>query len=395
MSGPLSTLAREAAELRSIPPDLLGAARALHLAVAAVPEGLRPRWADAVLGGRVGAAIPRLWQHEVDCERLFSATVVGLEVGARVGLARLLAPHPGEADPRPAAAAAAVAGALLAGRDPANALVEAMGGEAEAGTAFWEGCAAPLPGAFTELGRVWLSRSLSLASGPGSPWLAVAIEAVHEVLRRHVRAAEKRLRPDQVDRLEIRVCGWTADADAAAAPEDRIAHQVGRLVATYERDGDGDPDGASAVAERVLIQADPRLSLRAATALAASLGGLVGGRALLKAAPSVGVVDPLALPALLRERPDRVLRALLREPGTLAGAEPAPWALPVEVKLYTTRGGWWPERRALPEGTLAGKDLEYNAIERWARGDDARRAQARALLDRGGPAQAWLEEARA
>ena len=47
----------------------------------------------------------------------------------------------------------------------------------------------------------------------------------------------------------------------------------------------------------------------------------------------------------LGARPDRLL----------APAEPAgrPLRWPVQVKLYTTRGGWWPERRQEAENTLA------------------------------------------
>ena len=40
------------------------------------------------------------------------------------------------------------------------------------------------------------------------------------------------------------------------------------------------------------------------------------------------------------------------------------WEEPVEVKLYTNRGGWWPERRALPRGV--GEDAEAVGSEKGA-----------------------------
>lgn len=431
MSGPLAELGRASVALSAgdVPAELVDAARQLHGAVAAAAhagggrdaEAIgRSGYADAVLGGRVEGALPVIWEAaRGDAAKLWVDTVIGLEVAARVGLAGLLAPRTDRVDLRPAAVAAVVTAGRQRGFDAermaatlcrvvgsvgtvaltetesapgrsAHAARVALDAEGHApdpmadGGPYWSDCWAPLPGALGGLGKVWLSRSLAIATGPGIPWTNTAVEGVQEILRRHQKAAEKRLRADQIEKVDLRVNAWTAAADAAAAPEWRIAHQVGAIIATHERNAEQlrrDVPGAADVASKVSVRGDLRLTAKGANELLAGLDGLIGGglplvQALMKLLPKP---DFAALPELLRARPDRALRAAFRAPGSLDGVDPQPWSLPVEIKLYTTRGGWWPERRSRPEGTLAGTDLGYNARLRW--GEDPREPSTKNAAD--------------
>jgi hypothetical protein len=57
--------------------------------------------------------------------------------------------------------------------------------------------------------------------------------------------------------------------------------------------------------------------------------------------------------ALLRARPDRLLEQIRYSTGDLSDArlDELQFSCDTEVKLFTTRGGSWPERRAVPEGS--------------------------------------------
>jgi hypothetical protein len=81
------------------------------------------------------------------------------------------------------------------------------------------------------------------------------------------------------------------------------------------------------------------------------------------------------IPTLLRTRPDRILAHLARAPAAPGPLDGFALELPVRIKLYTSRGGWWPERRGRPEGT--GEDAERVVLARF--GDPARAAELLAL----------------
>ncbi len=341
-----------------------------------------------ILGARTGVGLATLRSvnaADLTVERLLLACVIGAEIGARIGLATLLGDRATSSSARPGAAAGAAAIAWLGGADGEGiaravgaavglaatggahgaafgALVAeaAMGGAQATGSdpslalGLWAGVADPIPGALAVDGR-WLSSALVLPELCVPAALATAIEAVHEILLRHVRAAEKRLRADQIERIELRVPFATWAADQA---EPRLAELVGRLVAFHalgplERHGtatlsegirvDKSADIA-AVASRVEITHDYALSVglvRSAVPYTGPLS-LSRYRALRRTLPTAHLPDLLAA---LRARPDRLFRAVSAE-------VVAPLAFPVQVKLYTSRGGWWPERRSVANGAL-------------------------------------------
>ena len=55
---------------------------------------------------------------------------------------------------------------------------------------------------------------------------------------------------------------------------------------------------------------------------------------------------------VLQARPDRWWKVLAYSSGNLADVNWADWQpkSPMQVRLFTTRGGSWPEKRAVPEG---------------------------------------------
>ncbi|MSP54910.1 MAG: hypothetical protein EXR69_04795 [Myxococcales bacterium] len=351
-----------------------------------------------ILGGRTGAGIAVLRSLSGDSsltvERLVLATVVGMEIGARVGLATLVSDRATSSSARPGAAAGAAALAWLGGASgdaigdavaiavglaaPATAkdgcgfgavvAEAALGGFSSTGAAsgrdhgvdpsgLWRDVAEPLPEALAPPGvgsaGCWYSRALVLPVVCAPVVLATAVEGLGEVLKRHVKAAEKRLRAEQVERVEIRVPFVTWAAEQARP---RAAQLIGRFVAFHDlgpaeaalQAGNERASEVAAVAERVEIIHDWSLSVGLAQSAQGWTGPVTFGRyrALRGVLRPVGAWPSLRLPdllALAQSRADRLLRAA--EPH--AGVQPLSW--PVQIKLYTTRGGWWPERRHLAE----------------------------------------------
>ena len=235
-----------------------------------------------------------------------------------------------------------------------------------------------LMAAFTGLGACWLSRSTSFCLSPGHLFSKVPVQAVHEVLRRHVKAADRRLRVDQIDRIEIRTHALSmalsetqgnSTLDPAAFCAD-IRQQIGLLVATHEvgahqfhpRVLETHREAIAYVADRVQIEHDWCATLQLASQLRESMAPLYGTlkpQGLWKhfASGSKALGWKPGLPPagqwlpLLKERPARLLRSHngatdLSQVDALAFRYP----FPTEVKVFTTRGGWWPERRNTPEG---------------------------------------------
>lgn len=449
----------------AVPADVLRLARLQHLAGAAAvrhaasttrgraldapgPEARAAAllaasgWDDHLLAARTGLAVlPVAWARagSASVDELLVATVVGNEVGGRVGLATLLGPratHLAAAGPVAAAAATraylegsdvagAVAGALeslgapppLDEADPAWLGLEAMrlglsGAEGspallDPDSAWWaEACGHPLPGALAGEGHAWLTRTLVLHRYAAHPWLQVPLGAIDEILRRHVRAADKRLRSDQVERVAVRLPlpAWSHARAAPARSGGDLAFAIGVLVAHHElTPASLDAPALDARAEEIAwvastVELTPHwgLTLRGAADLADALGPLLGGRlwkayrAVRRPAKAAGAWPawgPSDLRDLVRADPLRAALRLRRPAADLGAVDLSgfSWSLPVEVKLYTNRGGWWPERRGRPSGTVAGGDLEAVALAKWA---DA--AGAAELLAAGGSGADWV-----
>jgi hypothetical protein len=328
---------------------------------------------------------------------LVEATAVGAEVGSRVGFA-LGGRSITEVDGRASAAAAAATGAWLAGMDGPG-IAGAVARAVEAAPTLSLAALAQRPedlGALPAIaalraldapstdtgpplhgpwGTLWLGRCLALKPLAGRQSGRVAVEAVEEILKRHVKAADKRLRADQVEKIEVRVelgclqAEQAVEALGAAAPVGlSLRQRIGVLVAQHRLDASVLTASAlaekraeiDAVAGRVVLKAGWVQSLAGAAARRAALAGLRSPTPLRSLPSLVKKLEPPPADQwgeLLEVRPDRLLKELL-VPGH-GSPEKFRWEEPVEVKLYTNRGGWWPERRALPRGV--GEDAEVVA----------------------------------
>ena len=459
MGGSLNELCAWAAALSAgdLPEDIARIARLQHLSLAGaarrlsvLPSGIACgkseagtlaafllfNFDDRLLGGRVGAAaVPGSWaQATGTVNDLIVATVVANELAGRAGLAGLLAHRPDQIEVRTLRVGAAVMRAKLSGGSAADlerAVKGAMGGvgnvpmsaaatvsgalslarsilDASDGMATESTAdAAPALDPWSGSGTVWLTRTLLVPRFPGTPWANVALEALDTILVRHLKAGEKRLRADQVERIELRTAFSPAATEAGsrglAAPALgawSIAEAFGVVVAHHELGPEwidagaapGKVEEVAAVASRVEIVHDWRLNVRKGRAAAEALGpllGEVGVLAVLKAAKPLFVSRPNleGWGPMLGERPWAIVQGLLQKGGlpacTLEGAQ----LWPTDVKLYTTRGGWWPERRNVPTG--GGESLEAAAKARYAHDTRADR-----LLSAPGaqPAAEWVAE---
>ncbi len=425
-------------------------------------------WTDSLLFGQpASAGAMATWGsakgHSVG--DLLRATVAANEVGGRVGASLLLGPGLGLDGAPAVAASVATALGLLEGLDadtlahaiglalcastpsPRGVVLGGAGGRALAAAA--PGLAAmdavdlaragmtaplnllddptgplsawsylPLRHAFTGLGSAWLTDTLAFRLDPLHPYAQVPVQATMEVLRRHVRAADKRLRADQVDCIVVTTGapGWMLEQQMEARPglgttqaNSSIRRAIGLAVATHDLGPasffpaclDAVSDRVAHVAHRVEVQHDwsrsaallehavdvwgPLLSglsaselRRAAQAAAQDLGHRL---------PTPGAAD---LVALLKLRPAHLLERLRYAPHDLGAARLDQWQerLDTEVVVMTTRGGSWPERRALPEGSPGWPwaDTQRRVLERF--GDGAEAVKQAAI---GEGAEGWVE----
>ncbi|MEE2751685.1 MAG: hypothetical protein VX519_09660, partial [Myxococcota bacterium] len=69
---------------------------------------------------------------------------------------------------------------------------------------------------------------------------------------------------------------------------------------------------------------------------------------------------------------------------------------PTEVKLYTTRGGWWPERRDTPEGSpgASWEETVQGMLRKFAAEEPSLRETAAGLLQTSveTPSKGWISE---
>ena len=297
-------------------------------------------------------------------------------------------------------------------------LLEAPGGMLE--TSCW----LPLHHAYTGLGQAWLTETISFPRWPGpAAWHSV-YDAIHEVLQRHIKAADKRLRADQVERITIKVPAPSMALDRwmerhgireAASLGHAVRHGIGALVVDHEL-GTEQLDMAGweerrlaygMIAGRVRVEHDVSLTLDFMGHMVESVSPLIGGvtegewRGLLErvrrpevAWPSVSFSD---VRNLVQHRPDKWFKAVRYAPRDLAQARLPEWQmrLGAAVEINTTRGGCWPERRAIAEN---GPGWSYKAtrdsvLQRFAADDPARAEQAPDLLGIGldEDAEVWLK----
>jgi hypothetical protein len=421
MDLPLDALARFAAgmDLSAAPPAVHARLALLHASVAgalrAVAPGARPEAAggleaaaealsthcleDLLFGGvpATAAALGARAAGVQDSAGVLRGTLAGLEVSGRLGLALLLAPEPALVAERAGALGAAVGWAVARGVDEAGlrkviaaalaapgdapaavvgvrAAAAALGGAAPAssapGLSALGAGAVPLPAAFSGEGAAWVTLSIAFALSPVRPGARTTVEAVFEILRRHVKAADKRLRLDQVESIAVAgsaavVRGSVGASDALHPGSASLGAVVARVFAGHTLDArlwsGPAPEDVAALDARITVLHDPARSLSTAfhrLEVLAPLFSTVPLPVLLRHAVArllpLGQGDLRGLPRVLwAARLDR-LHALRRDaPPSLAHAalEQLQHRGDVEVRLSTTRGGVWPERRALPEGS--------------------------------------------
>jgi hypothetical protein len=275
-----------------------------------------------------------------------------------------------------------------------------------------------LPAAWTGLGAAWWTHSLIHRAHPGALRLLVPLQAMDEVLRRHVKAAEKRLRADQIERVVVRTglplpgaagpSGWPAAARSLPA---LIAALVQSHVLSL--DGlraplEGDLARLAAVAERVVVEHDPVRALSTPLSVLEVAPQLLGGLSARARLAALGqLLRPGAAPLGagwwrgLKRLPsaalvEQALDAARSSAGDLAGARLDELALraDTELVLSTTRGGSWPERRGLFAGGPAApwEPTVQGALALAAPGFGVGVDVLRARLDAPGasPAAAWL-----
>lgn len=357
---------------------------------------------------------------------LLTATVAANEVAGRIGASMFFGPSPAGVQATVHAAASAVSLGLLEGLD-ADALAHALalslamphrvpqrtwlgGGLPKALIAGQPAAAAvdavalardgargpldilddrdgllgalswvPLRAAFTGLGQAWLTETLAFGLMPAHPVNAPTVQAVHEILMRHVRAADKRLRVNQVDKIELDVA---APAFSLAAMRARhtghspaaipacLKTSIGALVADHELGVEQleaaslarRRDAIADVAAKVEVRHDWARTLdlveHAVDVLQPLLAGVTSSELRTVAMRASGVYSGLPVGAsevitLLRRRPGRLLERIRYASGNLADARLDQWQYRYgcEVRVYTTRGGSWPERRDVAWGS--------------------------------------------
>ena len=385
---------------------------------------------------------------------VLAATVAGNEVAGRVGLATALG-SPGWGCPAATAAGVAVTGGLLGGLDEdglAQAVSIALASASWDNTPSADGLAMaearaasegmravsaarngatsaedildrvveklswmPLHGAFSGMGRAWLTDTISHRRFACAPAAVTAVESVAEILARHVKAADKRLRTDQVERIEIHGAAMLGAMASSGALEPAsipwsLPEALGVLVARHDLGAaDLAPEVLAAqaerirhVAERVEVFVQPSRTAEALTAqievigpLFADLGWRDARRMLspLRSAAALSGGEGRGMEGVRSVA--RLLRAavgLRRVSGAeLSAIDVASWQLhlPVEVQLYTTRGGRWPERRSLPEGS-PGADWSHTCGFVFGRFEGTGREEAAQRLHGAAPSSvAW------
>lgn len=400
----------------------------LHVAMAGLLE-----LDDVQIGGRIGAvAVAVAWAYSPgqSLDSLVRATVAANEVAGRLGLSLALAPSPGRGQLLVSSWAAVLVAGLLSELDEdrlASALAlasigagqlgprELLGGEGAA--AFSQAAAAvagldavelaragasgpldlldardglldrlspvPLRHAFTGWGRAWLSLSSSFPAHPMALPLQCALQGVEEVLARHVKAAEKRLRADQVEHIDIRlgasgfglhglVGRWPAGGRFSLTS--RLPEAIGMMLVDGAYDAAGllsadrptaQREAIADVASKVRLHHDwtrtARLVNHLVDVLAPLLAGLgaedIARAALARQEFGFPVLprpeDAAGLLQLARLRPAALAERLRYQSGDLGDArlDELQLLLGADVRVQTTRGGGWPEHREVPIGS--------------------------------------------
>lgn len=407
-------------------------------------------YCDQILWGPSGpGAVCAPWSaaHESTLGELLLGTVVANEIAGRVGAAGLLNPNSATGWTGLQSVAAAAAVSRLRGLDApttADALALALsdGGSASAAglgqshhvrarvaanavlsgvravdaaadgiqgprglldTDSWYealGCPVVLRHVFDGLGQAWMSDTLWFKLSPGNAWHNVAFQALEEIHFRHMKAADKRLRPDQWTEAIVRVPWpvWAAD-ERASVDRDGLTWSLQAAYATHSFTHElGAEEMGRAfwaekghevqdLASRIRVEHAWEHTVGAVIALMDHGGGILSGLSLGQLKHAAGAFRT-ALPE--SEAPTGVDLLELGKLHRFAGGVPAGdfdpaafrYTLPMDVKVHTTRGGFWPETRSIPEGSPGWdwEDTLARVQDKFGHGDEARKGRAAELL---------------
>jgi|GEM_PF-5278823 len=198
------------------------------------------------------------------------------------------------------------------------------------------------------LSEIWYVSSIRPVSSKGSLEWLTAIQSVEEILQRHLKAASKRLRYQQVDRIVLTVPHIFQNSDAG------VREWIAKYILTYEwsnqhEDVDWNKEMVTAIrmlVSKIDVVYAPALTEKLFAQLLIELPDLFVGVSLEQLA------DVAALPIQWNSfRSHTSIRQAVKGCAYASG-KPTQAQLdsfhvqvPVEVRLMTTRGGTWPERR--------------------------------------------------
>lgn len=204
-----------------------------------------------------------------------------------------------------------------------------------------------------DLGTVWFSDSIQKVDALGDLYALPAIQSIEEILQRHVRAASKRLRGDQIHNIRIVLPQFFENQDVSA-----LKQWIARLIIAHEwTDEMLNPQWLQQhtqslrhLENRVHIEYSAQANQVLLQNLLEQFSGVLAGTSpmLLK-----GLFQ---LPSYDWSTPKQVLQShkVRQKLSDLVYAtrdlNRISWnnlqiPIPTEVELFTTRGGKWPERR--------------------------------------------------
>ncbi|MGB0639788.1 MAG: hypothetical protein ACPGTU_10675, partial [Myxococcota bacterium] len=247
---------------------------------------------------------------------------------------------------------------------------------------------------------------------PGPAVWHSTYDAVNEVLQRHIKAADKRLRADQIDRITIRVPAPSVALDQwmerhglreAASLGHAVRHGIGALVVDHalgveQLTEDGWEDRRIAygkIASKVRVEHDLSLTLDLMGHMVDTVAPLIGGvtesewktlaekvRRPEVAWPSVSFTD---VRNLVQHRPDKWFKTIRYASRNLADSRLSEWQMRLgsSIEIATTRGGTWPEQRTIPaDGPgWSWQSTKESVLARHPSASEGDLLQANALLD--------------
>ena len=213
-----------------------------------------------------------------------------------------------------------------------------------------------LRAAFSLPNDAWLSSALILSDVPGPAVFHPALQALAEILNRHLKAADKRLRWDQVQSIKVTVPameGWLVHRNVPLHAVHRslpwllsilvVGHALGpaELEPGWIRKN---LDRIHHVLSRVEIIWEPRSNLDGWLNAIKTVPWLFCGLAPDEVFGAIPM--PLQKRFILRHRVG--VSKSLADTTRALHLDDFQFSFPSGIQLYTTRGGRWPERRSIP-----------------------------------------------